>query len=279
MKRLHDDDQRFADKLSRATKRDDILDASTIERGRIVDLVVPGRLGAMRELPALSALSGLERLDVSSNQLEVLDLSRRPKRLFEIHARKNRLRTVDLRGCFDVEVVDVRDNRMRVLDVSGLVRVDELRVSGNPFAKLVATDLLCIVHPALKRAAKKLVLRRATTQEIHYACDTHNWDDGRKLVEWAVRQPQCDPATALMIYFRAQPAYEFERGSARMRTWLKSIEARFAKAEFNGATVAYDPVKDVGLDEVTSKYVNPAMNMRARPVKGSPRYPYPRIAG
>lgn len=113
MPRLHEDDQRFADALARAVKRDDVLAASTIERGRIVDLLVSGRLGALRRLPPFAKLRGLERLDVSNNRLEVLDLSRRPKRLFEVHARKNRLRAVDLRGCFDVEVLDVRDNRLR----------------------------------------------------------------------------------------------------------------------------------------------------------------------
>lgn len=87
-----------------------------------------------------------------------------------------------------------------------------------------------------------------------------------------------------MIYFRAQPAYTFElrgrsRDEQRQRKWLKSIEARFAKAAFEGATVAYDPVKDVGFEDVASEYVNQAMNLRARPVKGSPRYPFPRTAG
>lgn len=281
--RLRDDDQRFADKLARATQRDDILDASTIERGRIVNLFVPGRLGAMRQLPPLGKLSGLERLDVSNNQLEVLDLSRRPKRLFEVYARKNRLRSVDLRGCFDVEIVDLRNNRLRSLDVTGLVRVDAILVSGNPLARLVATDLLAVVHPGLRRATKKLVLRKATTHEIHYACDMHNWDDGMKLLKWAVRQPQCDPTTALMIYFRAQPAYHFEkmsraRDDVRMRKWLKSIETRlWTPGAFGPSTVAYEPEKDVGWDDVASEYVPQRMKLRAVAVKGSPRYPFPQL--
>lgn len=113
-------------------------------------------------------------------------------------------------------------------------------VSGNPLARLVATD-------------------------------------GTKHLEWAVRQPQCDPATAVTIYFRAQPAYHSEhqgrsRDEVRTRKWLKSIEARFANRAFNGATVAYEPEKDVGFDDVASEYVPQAMKLRARPVKGSPAY-------
>ena len=187
-------------------------------------------------------------------------------------------------GCFDVEVVDLRRNQLRTLDVTGLVRVDELYVGGNPLTRLVATDLLCVVHPALRSSAKQLVVRAATTHEIHYACDVHNWDDGRKLLEWAVRQPQCDPATALLIYFRAQPGYVFaikrpDPDELRMTRWLESIEARFARGQFNAPTVTYDPVKDVGADDVRAEHVNPSLNLRARAMPGSPRYPFPRLGG
>jgi hypothetical protein len=148
----------------------------------------------------------------------------------------------------------------------------------------IASPLRPVVHPHLRRAAKRVTVRAATAHEIHYACDMHNWDDGTKLLEWAVRQPQCDPATALMIYFRAQPAYIFslrrpDADERRTTRWLESIEQRFARGAFQPASVAYNPIADVGRANVVSKYVPRSMNMVARPVRGSRKYPYPRLTG
>lgn len=261
-----------------------MLADSTVERGRVVNLDLEAKLGDVRALPPLSWLTRLERVNVAKNKLDRLSLSNRPKRLFEVIAHDNRLKQVDLRGCFDLEVLDLRNNKLRALDLTPLLRVDDLRVTGNPLTRIVATDLLDVMHPQLRRAGTAIKLRRATAHEIHCACDVHNWDNGTKLLQWAVRQPQCDPATALMIYFRAQPSYMYSIRRAthdekRTVRWLRSIEARFARGEFNPASVAYDPVRDVGAGEVLAKRVPPMMNMRARPVKGSARYPYPRLAG
>lgn len=165
-----------------------------------------------------------------------------------------------------------------------LARVAEIRLSGNALRRLDVLDLTLVVHPKLRRAAERVVVRPATPHELHYACDSHNWDDGTKLLAWAVRQPACDPATALLIYFRARPNYPFglrrpDASQVETIAWLRSLEARFARSAFAPVSVAYDPAADVGAEEVLGKHVPRPMNMRATAVAGSPPYRFPRVAG
>lgn len=242
---------------------DEVLaDSETvIERGRFVSLPLRGRLGKRKKLPPLEQL----------RQLAYVDLS------------KNELTSVNLRGLYALETIDLRDNDLRKLDISPLLRIDEIRLTKNPLEELTVLDFTLVDHPHLKRGAKRVVTRRATAHELHYRCETYNWDDGMKLLRWAVKQPQCDPATALTIYFRAQPDHFFaledgDEDDWRMVKFLESIEPRFGKAgAFNPPSVSYDPVKDVGREVVLHKHVPRSMNMRAVAVKGAPKYRYPRV--
>ena len=289
MEPLSGPDHELIARISHAAHVANLLDGerATIARRRLVALDLTARLGALASLPdapGLDELVALEHLDLSRNQLTSLDLSRTPPRLATVRARKNRLRELDLSGASGLETLDVRDNVLRSLDLTPLVRADEILISGNPLEEVSVIDLTLVVHPKLRKAAKRMLVRAATTHELHYACDTHNWDDSPELLEWAVRQPQCDPATALLVFFRASPGHFYalrkrDADEARTLGLLRFIEARFARGDFAGASIAYDPARDVGADAVVARSVPRAMNMRARPVKGSPRYPFPRVAG
>jgi len=254
-----------------------------VEERRFVSIDLKGRLGDLSTLVVPSTLTALEHLRLRDNHLRALDLSRPPPRLSTVDARRNQLREVRLDGAFGLEVLDLRDNGLCTLDVSPLLVVEELRLSGNPLSRLIATDLLVRRHPGLARAAG-VVTRPATAHELHFASDRHNWDDGHRLLRWVTKQPQCDPATALMIYFRAQPAWFYglrkpDPDEAKTVRWLRSIEQRMTSARFGPATIPYDPAKDVGREAVTDRRVPSFMNLRARPAKGTPPYPFPRVAG
>lgn len=44
-----------------------------------------------------------------------------------------------------------------------------------------------------------------TPYELHYLADQHNWDDGVKVLQWVVESTDCSEATALQIFWWAQP--------------------------------------------------------------------------
>lgn len=255
-----------------------------VSRGRFVSIDLKGRLGDLSTLVVPSTLTALEHVRIRDNRVASLDLSRPPTRLVTVDARRNQLREVRLDGAHCLEALDLRDNALRTLDVSPLLVVEELRLSGNPLFRLDATDLLVKRHPELARAADEVVTRQATAHELHFASDRHNWDEGQRFLRWVTKQPQCDPATALMIYFRAQPAWFYglrkpDADQARTVRWLRSIELRMTSARFGPVSIPYDPVEDVGREAVVDRRVPPFMNLRARPPKGTPPYPFPRVAG
>ena len=44
-----------------------------------------------------------------------------------------------------------------------------------------------------------------TTEELHYLATHHNWDNGVKVLQWIVESPICSEATALELFWLAQP--------------------------------------------------------------------------
>ncbi|SIS39777.1 protein of unknown function [Chryseobacterium joostei] len=42
-------------------------------------------------------------------------------------------------------------------------------------------------------------------EELHYLADKHNWDNGVKVLQWIVESNICSEATALQIFWLAQP--------------------------------------------------------------------------
>ncbi len=55
--------------------------------------------------------------------------------------------------------------------------------------------------------AEKVLAWLATTgaEDWHRSAETWNFDDGTAPLEWIVEQPDCDAATALLIFWRCQP--------------------------------------------------------------------------
>ncbi len=50
-------------------------------------------------------------------------------------------------------------------------------------------------------------LRSASPDEWHTMASGWNWDNGAEPLIWIARQPDCDKATALLIYWRFEPSY------------------------------------------------------------------------
>ncbi len=74
-----------------------------------------------------------------------------------------------------------------------------------------------------------------------------NWDMHEpEIFEWIVKQPDCDKATALTLFWKAQPEYlaEFPDADVEHRSLIAMIRYRWAEGVFERAELAFDADRD-----------------------------------
>jgi hypothetical protein len=84
----------------------------------------------------------------------------------------------------------------------------------------------------------------------HIVATNWNWDYGRAPLLWIIRQNNCDIATALDVFFLADPSYYFQYGSDRssvpadwrleMYDFLAEIRLRLAQGFYRRSEIAFD---------------------------------------
>lgn len=96
-------------------------------------------------------------------------------------------------------------------------------------------------------------MARATTpEELHQRALAFNWDDGAAAASRIALDPNCDRATALLMYWRGSPHYYrryAEPGDAPARlvdavALSRDIEARLLADDFASRGLFYDPEND-----------------------------------
>ncbi len=114
--------------------------------------------------------------------------------------------------------------------------------------------------------------------ELHFIADNYNWDDGAEVLNWIIESPLCDKATAMMIFWRAQPDYctnfaTKEEAEYDGDIWelLQNIMRNMEQGFYTHAHLEYDPAKDpaaeeTNIDNVRSKWKIPEL-MKV-PLKG-----------
>lgn len=114
------------------------------------------------------------------------------------------------------------------------------------------------------------------SEELHREARAYNWDDGTARLQRILADPQCDRATALLVYWRAKPHY-FSRhatagdvASVNRSGWqfVRALEARLVADEFVRTGIFYDPKDDVG-DLTADEYAN--MGPIVRPIPAALR--------
>ena len=79
-----------------------------------------------------------------------------------------------------------------------------------------------------------------------------NWDfHPPELFEWIVQQPNCDKATALTLFWKAQPDYviEFPEDTYAHRDLVELIRERWLAEEYERNELAFDPETDAWLPD------------------------------
>ena len=89
-----------------------------------------------------------------------------------------------------------------------------------------------------------------TQEELHYLADKHNWDDGVKLLQWIAESRACSEATALEIFWLAQPS-EFQTYKLTQNlkdkyedsvfTLIKTILKNFQDGLYIKSNIHFDP--------------------------------------
>ena len=88
--------------------------------------------------------------------------------------------------------------------------------------------------------------------KLFLAAAEHNWDDGTKALARILDDPACDRGTALMIFWRARPAYyaafasdaEVPAVNSEVLGLLREVERRLLGGRYTAEVVAYDPASD-----------------------------------
>lgn len=124
------------------------------------------------------------------------------------------------------------DERVDSIDTSGFTEVDWQRFGEELDAETLA---FC----------------RNTTdaEELHAFARTYNWDKGSWALEELLKNPACEAATALFIYWHAAPEYyrqfadrdavpEFQRADF---DFIMAIESRYVAGQFPLGVLWYDP--------------------------------------
>jgi hypothetical protein len=104
----------------------------------------------------------------------------------------------------------------------------------------------------LSEKIKKLL---KNPEKLHKFVEDYNWDDGEEILEQIIRDPRCDKATALMVYWRSQP-YLYEPKDEYRDTILPFIiEENFQRDFYASSDNHFDPSNDRGTD-YTEEYKN-----------------------
>jgi Domain of unknown function (DUF4274) len=99
-------------------------------------------------------------------------------------------------------------------------------------------------------------LKNASPDDWHRYADNHNWDERLDGLFWIVSQPDCDMATALLIFWKGEPTgYDYETEEEDLGgdiyaivPMLKYISKRFNTTGYARSEISYDFLADHGIN-------------------------------
>ncbi|MDR2925564.1 MAG: DUF4274 domain-containing protein [Azoarcus sp.] len=101
---------------------------------------------------------------------------------------------------------------------------------------------------------KDIFNKLTTSEELHYIAENHNWDNGIIILEWIIENKLCSEATALMIFWRAQP-YDYTKYNYNAKSikyididifnLIKVIIKNYENGFYKKTSIKYDPKEDM----------------------------------
>jgi hypothetical protein len=90
-------------------------------------------------------------------------------------------------------------------------------------------------------------------EALHRIADDHNWDDGIAELQWIVENSFCSEATAVMIFWRAQPddylEYSLDEDLDEVFGLIKTVMEKYQNGFYMKTAIEYNPKDDMPADE------------------------------
>jgi hypothetical protein len=106
---------------------------------------------------------------------------------------------------------------------------------------------------------KNIFGKITSSEELHYIADRHNWDNGITVLKWIVVNELCSEATALMIFWRAQPfdyveynynARKIKSGNIDIFNLIKTIIENYKNGFYKKTSIKYNPKNDMPENDI-----------------------------
>jgi hypothetical protein len=105
---------------------------------------------------------------------------------------------------------------------------------------------------------KNIFDKLTKSEELHYIAENHNWDNGIIVLQWIAESKLCSEATALMIFWRAQP-YDYVKYNYNSKpvkymdmdifNLIKAILENYKNGFYKKTSIKYNPKDDMPEDE------------------------------
>jgi hypothetical protein len=101
---------------------------------------------------------------------------------------------------------------------------------------------------------KEIFSKLTTSQELHYIAENYNWDNGIGVLEWIINSKLCSEATALMIFWQAQPydyikynynAKKIKYADMDVFNLIKKIMENYKNGYYKKTPIKYNPEADM----------------------------------
>ena len=113
-------------------------------------------------------------------------------------------------------------------------------------------------------------------EELHYLADNHNWDDGIKVLQWVADNKNCSQATALKIFWLAQPQeYQIYKLTENLKdnyineifNLIKTIYKNYQEKFYQQADIHFDPTIHIEKEQQVPDFMK-------QPTSGEETYIY-----
>lgn len=204
---------------------------------------------------------------VSANSLtdEIADLSRLTK-LKSLYINNSPLLSVlDISHNKNLEVLYIHDDtKINYLDLTNNIKLSQLKVDIKKI-NLKSLPEQALFVPELRKNYPNLK-KYTKTLNLYDKAIKYNWDDGLVELNKIINNSNCDKATALYIYWLADPVETYRRNKdvtkvnseydRQLINLLKKIEKKIHDNFYNISIIPFDPGRHRGVDLMTEDAYN-----------------------
>jgi len=250
-------------------------DIAEFDTARFPCLTFYGMSGTRIRTLDLSKNQKLQVLFCSNSALNELHLEANAD-IRSVNCANNNLTHLDVTRNAKLERLVSHGNKLASLDIRNNNMLEELKV--DPKVTLIYNDIQALYLPLLR---KKLKLGKdlLKTLALNDKATHYNWDDGEEALVRIIRNPLCDKATALLIYWMGAPLDLYTHYAAdnevpvhSKKAWqlLKEVEKRIAERVYTINYLRLDPAYFNGTYWMTEEAKNSPLipDCMKQPVRG-----------